>query len=485
MRPIVLLFTAAAPAALLAQVPDFSRTDFTTREEPTCVVGADLDEDGLLDLVISNTITFQEYLTVFRGDSAGGFLPELDIPVPGRGVLSFARGDLDEDGSIDLLVPCQLSDQVFLYRGDGNGGFGEPEEIWAGIAPQPVTVSDLDRDGHLDFAASSWVTGYVNVAMGRGDGTFSGPTPYFVQGGPNYHGIGDFNEDGFSDIAVANSTYNDVALLLGRGDGTFVLGETFDVLFDAYTLDVGDFDEDGHEDIACGTHRSLSILLGDGEGGFERVQDFFTVPHFKWVSVCDFNEDRHDDVALCIKDLSMIVLFPGDGSGHFGSYVPFQVGTRPQSLFTTDLDADGHADFLTACGADAVVTLLANAMDEDVHLDVPQWVAATSGEYTVVNAPFLLENRRDSQVNCDLWLTVSGEASPEALVPVTILDWPANPLPLALDPFETLDLGLSLVGSSDFFGGRFVFRLRLGRYLESLYSIETFETAPFSVSRGD
>lgn len=485
MRFLPLLFIGVAPALLFAQVPDFTRVDLATREEPTWVDADDFDRDGFTDLVVSNTIALEEYLTVFRGDTAGGFLLEQDIPIPGQGVMNFVHGDFDEDGELDLLVPCVFSDEVLLMRGNGSGGFEEPESLWAGIAPAPVTVSDFNEDNHLDFVASSWITGDVNVMIGRGDGTFDGPTPYSLRGGPNFHCIGDFNEDGFADVAVANSTYNDVALLLGRGDGTFVLGETLDVLYDAYTPGVGDFNEDGHQDIACGTHHSLSVLHGDGEGVFERVQDYLTVAHFKWVSVGDFNEDSHDDIALCIKDLSTVVLFPGDGSGYFGSAIPLQVGARPQSLFVTDLNRDGHADLLTACGDDTVVTLLGNTMDKDLLLRMTESMVAVRGEMGIVSAGLLLKNWGDSQADCDIWVTISEGGSPEELVPVSVLNWPANPLPLVLDPLEQIDTGLSLVWPSDSCGGRYELRLRLGRYLESLYSIECFEIAPVSVAKGD
>jgi hypothetical protein len=459
--------------------------DITTREEPTWVEAADLDRDGFTDLIVSNTIFFEEYLTVFMGNEAGGFTLRGDIPIPGQGVASFLHEDFDHDGEIDLLVPCVFSDTVFLYRGDGNGGFREPEGIWAGTAPSPVTAGDFDGDDNLDFVASSWITGYVNVMMGRGDGRFHGPTPYFVQGGPNFHCVGDFNEDTRVDFAVANSTFNDVALLLGRGDGTFVNGETFNVLYDAYTPAVGDFNEDGHQDLACGTHHSLSILHGDGEGGFERVQDFPTVAHFKWVSAGDFTEDGHDDVAICIKDLSTVALLPGDGSGYFGSYLPLEVGTRPQSLLMTDLDRDGHVDFLAACGEDSVVSILGSTLDENVLARVREVSVAISGNYGILSAPLSVANRSGSPVWCDAWLTISSAGSAEELVPLTVLDWPANPLPIMLDPYERIDAPLFLMWPRDSFGGNARLRLRLGNYPESLSTIEYFEVAALSVAGGN
>ncbi len=469
-------WTLVPLSVLTAQLPGFSRADLETREDPTWAELVDLDHDDIPDLVVSNSMNFSEYITVFLADSAGSFTLSDDYLIPrGNGVRSFSTGDFDEDGHVDVLVPCWLSDQVFLFRGDGEGGLGVPEEIWAGLNPDPVTVGDFNDDGHLDFAASSWITGYVNVMLGTGDGTFLGPDPYDVRGGPNYSCVDDFNEDGIADIAVANSTFNDVALLEGRGDGTFLIGETFDVLYDAYMPAPGDFNEDGHTDIACATHRSLSILHGDGNGGFERVQDFVTVSQFKWVRVGDFNEDRHDDIALCIREYSNVVILEGNGTGLFGSLLPLPVGTSPQSLVISDVDLDGHDDLVTAGGDPGSVTFLGNDMDESLTLEVPDRVTAVRGDTGFLNATLDIRNRNDSAVSCDLWLTISENGTGERFVSLEHINWPANPFPLALDPHETLSLGLAAVTPLDSVSGNYVLRLRLGLYPETLYSADCFD----------
>ena len=266
------------------------------------------------------------------------------------------------------------------------------------------------------------------------------------------------------DIAVANSTFNDVAILLGDGDGNFRIGGSFDVLHDAYTLASGDFNEDGHLDLACGTHQSLSILHGDGNGGFTRVQDFDTVAHFKWVGVDDFDGDGHDDVDICIKDLSTVVIFPGDGSGLYGDYLALPVGSRPQSLFLPYLKGDGHPDLLTACKDDDIVTMLGNDLDRDLSLGQIRTIRATGEDSVFISATFSAQNRTELPADGDVWLTISIGHSPDVLVPAVLVGWPANPIPFEFAAFEQKDIppmGLALPNT---LSGEAILRFRLGVY---------------------
>ncbi len=285
---------------------------------------------------------------------------------------------------------------------------------------------------------------------------------------------------------MANATYNDVALLLGTGDGNFINGETFDVLYDAYTVSPGDFNGDGHLDLACGTHHSLSVLLGDGHAGFERVQDFITVSQYKWVQVADYNQDGFDDIAICIKDLSVVVIFPGNGTGLFGPNLSvLSVGTTPRSLLVTDVNGDGDLDLLSASEDDGNVVILDNLIDEIVTMSMHSEVILVEENNVTVNMNFSAHNLSEAAIDCDMWLTESVGYAPEILVPLDNLSWPANPLPLQLAPQEIRDIltiGVSLPAPPS---GTYRLRLRLGEYPWHLFSIRNIDAPPFLISEGD
>ena len=67
---------------------------------------------------------------------------------------------------------------VYIYFGDGNGGFSSPitypdggDDQGAGYA---IAVSDFNQDGTLDLAVGHNTTG-LDILLGNGSGGFSTP----------------------------------------------------------------------------------------------------------------------------------------------------------------------------------------------------------------------------------------------------------------------------------------------------------------------
>lgn len=90
-----------------------------------------------------------------------------------------------------------------------------------GDFPISFAVGDFNRDGRLDLAVANLNSNSVSVLLGKGDGTFQAAVNYNVGSSPYSIAVGDLNADGNLDLVVANSSGNDVSVLLGRGNGTF------------------------------------------------------------------------------------------------------------------------------------------------------------------------------------------------------------------------------------------------------------------------
>ena len=91
---------------------------------------------------------------VWRPDS-----PIKDIASPGLVASHAAAADFTGDGLTDLAVTYAFSEQVRLYRGDGEGGFSEYGQLEVGIhegagrdLPRQIVIEDFDADGFLDLA---------------------------------------------------------------------------------------------------------------------------------------------------------------------------------------------------------------------------------------------------------------------------------------------------------------------------------------------
>ena len=84
-----------------------------------------------------------------------------------------------------------------------------------------VTVGDFDNDGNLDLATANELSHNVSILLGNGDGTFTEATesPVTVGEGPKSIAVGDFDGNNVLNLAVTNYDANTVSILLGNGDG--------------------------------------------------------------------------------------------------------------------------------------------------------------------------------------------------------------------------------------------------------------------------
>jgi hypothetical protein len=197
---------------------------------------ADIDGDGLDDVVVGlwdPLPTGQPGVSVHLAIAGGGFAAPLSYPtgssLPEPQALRVA--DIDADGAVDLLVSnsytsgsiAQREARVSVLPGLGDGTFGAAEVVDRRfIDGSDVEVADIDGDGALDV-----VLGGAEVLFGDGTGAFldghglalsTGGDGYPYGGPPNAPDAVavDLDEDGVTDLAVANARLD---LFLNRLDG--------------------------------------------------------------------------------------------------------------------------------------------------------------------------------------------------------------------------------------------------------------------------
>jgi hypothetical protein len=202
--------------------PAFERTRLDPRAGAIHLVPADIDGDGLLDLV---GVIAQEHESVvaFRGDGKGGFAPARTLyaaPHPNWGTTGIQVVDLDRDRDLDVIVTNgdMFDDDILKpYHGiqwlenKGNLRFeAHPLASLAG-AHRAVAV-DVDGDGDLDVVASAFtgaaagpataqLPSLVWLEQGRG-GRFARHT---IAVGTPLHptlDVGDLDGDGDIDIVT-------------------------------------------------------------------------------------------------------------------------------------------------------------------------------------------------------------------------------------------------------------------------------------------
>lgn len=206
---------------------------FPVAERPTGMTAGDFDGDGRPDLAVTHRGTGTGPLVVLRnvdgpfGDWAG-FAPAGSYAV-GADSREVIGADLDGDGILDLVAVNRTSATLSLLLGIGDGTFQPIPAVPAGVQPRDVVAADLSGSGRLDLAVAdfgsntAWVLRNDGVdAFGRP--VFAAPVGYPGHGSaPHSLTAADIDGDGASDLIMANvQNGGSVTVLMNWGDGTFV-----------------------------------------------------------------------------------------------------------------------------------------------------------------------------------------------------------------------------------------------------------------------
>jgi len=121
--------------------------------------------------------------------------------------------DINEDGKLDVLISNLASlygpsspGQIVMSPGKGDGTFGDPIYITTPNISFNFAVLDANGDGHLDLAVAETASDDVAILQGDGTGNFRLTGSFAVGHDPFGIAAGDFNRDGKPDLAVANVT---------------------------------------------------------------------------------------------------------------------------------------------------------------------------------------------------------------------------------------------------------------------------------------
>lgn len=240
-----------------------------------------------------------------------------------------------------------------------------------GTNPQGVAVSDFNGDGKPDLAVANQLSGNVSILLGNGDGTFQPAVNYSAGNSPTQIVADDFNADGKLDLALfqpgqnSPSMASSVSVLLGNGDGTFQAPKTTVLTSFATAMAVADFNLDKKSDVAVSnvdsstgtTVVSLSIFLGNGDGTFQSSkQTPLPGVSIGAIAPADFNGDSKPDVAVTTSVGTLILLGKGDGT--FSQGAMLLTALPAHSVLTGDLNHDGKTDLVvgssrTGCGGRA------------------------------------------------------------------------------------------------------------------------------------
>ena len=76
--------------------------------------------------------------------------------------------DIDGDGVLDLVVSTTMTNRISISPGNGDGTFGSSYPVDAHGRSPYVAVGDMNGDGRPDIVTGNYESGTISVLLGTG-----------------------------------------------------------------------------------------------------------------------------------------------------------------------------------------------------------------------------------------------------------------------------------------------------------------------------
>ena len=261
---------------------------------------------------------------------------------------SVVLGDLNGDGVSDVVTANNVSNDVSVLIGNGDGSFRPAGSFGVGGQPQSVALGDVNSDGISDIVTANTLGNDVSVLIGIGDGTFQVAAAFVVGSQPQSVALGDMNGDGKSDIVTANRSSDDISVLIGNGNGTFQAASSYGVGETPQSVALADVNGDGANDlVTANLVGTVSVLIGNNDGTLQAAVSYGAGDVPASVALGDLNSDGVSDIVTANTSIDAVFLLIGNGDGTFQTALPFNAGDGPSSLALGDVNGDGVNDIVT------------------------------------------------------------------------------------------------------------------------------------------
>lgn len=289
---------------------------FPVGDRPSGIALSDIDNDGNIDVVIANHET--SYVTFLFGDGKGSFKPKsqstfnLEIkPHPHAVSLS----DLNGDNRIDLIVDSRDHNGLLVLDGLANGQFDKPGSIInvGGDPYRGFAVGDINGDGSLDVVTPNQndIGIMINTSVKKiSFGLSQLPqtqSPFAVE-------LAEMNGDGNLDLVVATNG-SLISIIPGDGEGQFNEKEKTEIrtAAGAKQIAIGDINGDGIQDALISNWSGEILAVLGSKTAIEVVRFKHPKTPNPWgVALADLNGDGKSDLIIADGNGKLAVTYVSD-----------------------------------------------------------------------------------------------------------------------------------------------------------------------------
>ncbi|MBL4636722.1 MAG: hypothetical protein JKY56_22925 [Kofleriaceae bacterium] len=318
---------------------------------PAYPFGSDLDDDGdgARTYLLGGRDTNDSDANTILATGDGSFsVVETYSLNRGGSPTGVVVADFNDDGNLDIAITDQSGSMagegghVEVWLGGGNMGFAFASNASLTRGGGKLSTGDFNNDGALDLFNRG------EVLFGNCDGTFTADNTLQTTLHESY--VADLNGDGNLDI-VGIEYDTGIVRLLGAGDGSFTEGTL--AYSGVQALSIGFLDNNESLDVvadafAFNAPYSLKTFTQSTMGALEEKTLYAVADEFNGNSVIgDVNNDGNSDVITHDFIANTINVFLGDGTGAIAAptTVISNLGATGGKILV-DVNGDGNRDLL-------------------------------------------------------------------------------------------------------------------------------------------
>ena len=264
------------------------------------IKSADLNHDGKLDLIVSDT---NSGVSVFYGNGNGTFGARQTLPLPGGGgCYNLAVTDIDNDGDLDIIAGADggIGEVTYLNNG-GQFSTWSAAPYNDGVATDDVFAADLNGDGRKDLVATTFGN-TSSVSLGSGSaGQFNFVSAFSAGNSSDHSALADIDGDGRLDLLSGGSggqiTYG---IASSPYFGTTIQSLNLTSAY-SYNIVAADLDGDGDQDVLMGPYGTRTIEIARNQGNRVFTHETISLPGSLTgdtfdLQVADLNADGYPDI---------------------------------------------------------------------------------------------------------------------------------------------------------------------------------------------